>query len=343
MRVNLPYVFHLTGNRTRRNMDRVIVGDRKAFDIPEVSSDQAPVCISFDRLMDYNLFEKNGSGPHLDVRNSGGRFYRPLLSPLDGNHVVPDDLSRHALVDYGKLHADDLAVAHTAFAAGGSYPRPDFIGETYSDESDISAMLEENANGLLIVDGTVWEACPEPVLIVEEIIGRYCGHYISPAFLDTYDPESKVKYFVFGLDQLEAARTFCERRREHTGIDIETNVCAEVTVLAPELISGDHLADDLLRHAELFLKQAGAVVLNDVSSAYARAHADFHDAATISRLTPEDYNLETLVDSWVSLAEIRAEIDPGGDHGLPLAKSMQDRLGDFPVNVKQIMQKGPRH
>ena len=348
MQVKLPYVFHVTGKPPgKRNLDRVVVGDWKVFDIPEVSVLEAPVCMVFDRLEQYNFFDTYGAEGHAEVRFHDGRFYRSKMEP-DGRPFSSEGLAGRVLVDYSPFD-EKLMSAQILFAQGVERrPRPSFQGETWSDETEILAALEARAGGLLVVEGAVWEACPEPVLIVEETLGgRYRDLTVSPGFLDVYEPDKRSKHYVFAIDQIDEANAFCEARRVHTGYDdIEIRIAGEIDVRAPELVSRDQLGDDVVRHAAEFVEETGTPSLNRVSAAYSGAWTRFAEAMRVARYSRSDEDMERLLDAWLEFAEERSEsylptltskqteaMADTGDYCLHMVRSLITRFEDRPLRL----------
>ncbi|MCZ7861769.1 hypothetical protein O9X98_10295 [Agrobacterium salinitolerans] len=350
MHIKLPYAFQITGKvpGTRR-MDRVIASDWLTVNVASVGYLDAPICLSWTREAAYNFFENHAVGPEgrVDIRTFDGNFYRPLTQV--GDSLKADDLAGTVLIDY-RMHSDDkaeeLSVAQKVLS---HFPenrgRPDFVGETFSNEQDIVDALTKRAEGLLFVDGTVWERCLEPVLVLEEDFVRHNTIYISPAFTDKYKCGSREEYFTFAIDELDEAVAFAQNRTSMPE-DLDITVCAQIEVRAPEMLSRGHLANDVLRHAEKSLRESGKVDLNrafDGSSGYMRRWLAAFDALAFAKITPEDAHVEILLETWVDFAEeSRSLAAEGADYKRGIAHSLQSRFADRTMEPEAIFGVGPK-
>lgn len=331
-------------------MDREIAGDWKSFDIPEVSSDEAPICMSFERKSGYDFIQAYCIDNRADIRFMDGKFYRPKVE-ADGTSFRADGLAGTILIDYTSF-GDGLRSKQILMSEGvARLPRPTFKGETWSDESDIVEALDKMADGLLLVDGTVWESCPEPVLLVEEELGRHDYIAVSPAFLDTYRPDNKSKYYVFDIDQSEEAFNFCESRKVHTGLNIQINVATKIDVYSPELITRGHMVDDITRHAKVFVEETGRPSLNSVTPQYSRAWSEFATAQREANYSKADVDIERLLEAWIELAGIReasylptlgeADRSSKDDYCRNMALSMMERFENRAV-IELEISRSPR-
>jgi hypothetical protein len=347
MHLKLPYAFQVTGKVPgTRKMDRVIVCDWLSVNVDSASFLDAPMCLSWTRRHDYNFFEDHAVGVEgrVDVRTFNGKFHRPLTDL--GTPLQATGVAGRVLIDYGP-HSDkpeELAAAQAAFPFfPGRYPRPSFVGETLSNEQDIAQALTEKAEGLLFLDGTVWERCPEPVLIVEEDFVRDHSIFISPGFLDKYAP-GRSRYFTFAMDELDDALAFANGLTPPTNEQVAITVSAEIHTAVPEMLSRYHLADDAVRHASEMQRSGGAVELNRSSPDYIRAWMEFSEAVAAARLTQDDAEIQLLIDAWVAFAEEKHESDgaPDHDYGLGIAQSMQARFADRTMEPGAIFNAQPK-
>ncbi|MCS4089713.1 hypothetical protein [Rhizobium sp. BK176] len=347
MHIKLPYAFQVTGKVPgSRRMDRVIAADWLSVNVATASFLDAPVCISWTRRHDFNFFEDHAVGEEgrVDIRTFNGNFYRPLTGM--GTPMRAEDIVDRILIDY-EPHSDkpeQLVLTQVSFAINkGGYPRPSFVGETLSNEQDIAQALTEKAEGLLFLDGTVWERCPEPVLIAEEDFVRDPTIFISPGFLDKYT-SGRSRYFTFAIDESEEALAFAEGRTAPAGEEIAIHVSAEITTVVSELLSRYHVADDAVRHATEALRSGGAVELNRASPDYIRSWMNFQEALASATLTQDDREIQLLVDAWVEFAEENHESNgaPAYDLGLTIAQAMQTRFADRTMEPGTIFQNRPK-
>ncbi|MBY3151083.1 hypothetical protein HFO56_01490 [Rhizobium laguerreae] len=329
-------------------MDRVVVADLLPINVASAGLLDAPVRISWTRSHDhaYNFFEDYAIGDdgRVDVRTFNGNFYRPLTNA--GTPLDVASATERVLIDY-QPHSDkpqELAAAQVvATQFPGRYPRPTFAGETLSNEQDIVQALTERVEGLLVLDGTVWERCPEPVLVIEEDFFRNPSIFISPGFLDKYSP-GRDKYFTFAMDELDQALAFANGRTQTQGEEVEIRVSAEIHVAVPEVLSRYQLADDAVRHASEMQRSGGAVELNRASPDYIRAWMEFSDSVATAHLTQDDAEIQLLIDAWVAFAEEKHESDgaPDYDYGLGIAQSMQARFADRTMEPGAIFNAQPK-
>jgi hypothetical protein len=310
MQIRLPYAFHVTG-KIGRKMERIIIGDFKTFVLPEMPGDTAPVCVSAEREHRYSFVEDNTVGGRMDVRYFDGGFYRAKSD--DGIPVLAENLARRALIDYSEFEGEASSKAVSLLTeqvlmneSGRAKPRPNFQGETYSDEGDILEKLEAEVAKLIVIDGTVWEKCPEPVLVVEQDLGRHRGIFIGPAFPDTYLPDRKGTFAVFDIDQSDEALAFARRRAELVGGDVDISVTATVSVLAPEVLARGHATADILRHVGEFVQETGRVQLNNASGEYARSWRVLSETLLEARNDPTDEGMERLFEAWGDMVEAQA-------------------------------------
>jgi hypothetical protein len=347
MHIKLPYAFQVSGRAAgSRKMDRVVAADWLSVAVASTGLLDAPVCLSWTRRHAYNFFEDHviGDEGRVDIRTFNGDFYRPLTNagtPLDAAEV-----GERVLIDY-QAHSDkphELAAAQLALPHfPGRYPRPVFAGETYSNEQDIVQALTEKAEGLLVLDGTVWERCKEPVLIAEEDFVRNPSIHISPGFPDKYSP-GRSQYFTFAMDELDDAVAFANGRTPPPGEEVAITVSADIHTVVSEMLSRYHLADDAVRHASETQRSGGAVELNRVSTDYTRAWTELSEALTAARLTQDDTEIQLLIDAWIAFAEENHESNgaPAHDDGLGIAQSMQSRFWDRTMEPGAIFEARPK-
>lgn len=347
MHIKLPYAFQTTGKVPgTRKMDRVVACDWLTVNVAAVGNLDAPVCLSWTREAAYNFFEDHALGQEgrVDIRTFDGNFYRPLTEP--GGLFKTTDANGRVLIDYTP-HSDkpeELAAAQIAFLHFPErYSRPQFDGETFSNEQDIVEALTKRAEGLLFVDGTVWERCPEPMLVAEEDFVRHNSIYISPAFPDKYKCGNREEYFTFAIDELEEALTFAQNRTPLPE-DLDITVCAQVDAKAPEMLSRIHLASDVLRHAEKMLREGGNIELNQAFPSYIRRWSAFSDALGFAKLTPEDVHIDILLEAWVDFAEENRAMDgaAAGEYKRGIAHSLQARFADRTMEPDAIFSATPK-
>lgn len=347
MHVKFPYAFQVTGKVPgSRKMDRVIAADWISVNVASASLLDAPVCISWTRRHDYNFFDSNAVGDEgrVDIRTFNGNFYRPVTNA--GTPMQAEGVTERIWIDY-EPHSDKpelLGAAQVSFAYNkGGYPRPSFVGETLSNEQDIATALTEKAEGLLFLDGTVWERCPEPVLIAEEDFVRDPSIFISPGFVDTYSP-GRSRYFTFAMDEADDALAFANGRTAPGGQQIAIHASAEITTVVPEVLTRYQLADDAVRLAREALRSGGAVELNRASPDYIRAWMEFSDMLASATLTQDDREIQLLIDAWLEFAEENHESNgaPAYDLGLTIAQSMQTRFADRTMEPGAIFDAQPK-
>jgi hypothetical protein len=347
MHLKLPYAFQVTGKVPgTRKMDRVVVCDWLSVNVNSASLLDAPVCLSWTSRHDYNFFEDHAVGVEgrVDIRTFNGKFYRPLTDL--GTPLQATGIAARVLIEYGH-HSDkpeELAAAQAEFPFfQGRYPRPAFVGETFSNEHDIAQALADKVEGLLFLDGTTWELCPEPVLIAEEDFVRNPSIFISPGFVDKYSP-GRSRYFTFAMDEVDDALAFANGRIAPAGDEVAIHVAAEITTVVPEILTRYHLADDAVRHASEALLSGGAVKLNSASSDYIRAWMDFKDTVATAQLTQDDREIQLLIDAWVEFAEENHESNgaPAYDLDLNIARSIQSRFADRTMEPGAIFGNRPK-
>ena len=306
MFVKLPYAFHVTGRKAKsRKMDRVIACDTRQLRLAETDAASAPVCVAWDETHPYNFFAQHAVGEtgsrRVEVRYFGDRFYRPVTEP-DGRHVEAGVLGARILVDYSPLGdlPHNMEAAQQAFSRGEpGYGRPDFEGETYGDEAEVVKALEDRAASLLVIDGLVWERCPEPVLIAEEEYRRETDFTVSPGFLDTHERSSQGIFVTFALDETDEAVEFLRGYQQAMGVDAEIRVSARVDAgISRELLGRSHVGDDAIRLAALSLRIGGGNTLNSVPSSYSRRWVALDKALEAARLTPDETNIQLLLEAW---------------------------------------------
>ncbi|MDW9478866.1 hypothetical protein GOB57_09230 [Sinorhizobium meliloti] len=349
MHIKLPYVFQITGKvpGTRR-MDRVIAGDFLEVNVATASHLDAPICVSWTRVDAYNFFEDFALGQEgrVDIRMFDGEYYRPLTN-VGNTALQASDIAGRVLIDY-QPHSqkwEELAAAQAVLAVFPErYARPAFVGETLSNEQEIVEAISERADGLLLVDGTVWERCPEPMLVVEEDFARHNSIYISPAFPDKYKPGTREEYFTFAVDELDAALTFARSRPQPPGEYIDITVCASIDARVPEMLSRHHVADDVVRHAARIIREGGYIELNQASPDYVRVWMECSEALAAAKLTPEDTEIHLLIDAWVAFADERHRLNgsPEFDYARGIAYSLQERYTDRTMDPEAIFRAAPK-
>lgn len=348
MHIKLPYAFQTTGKVPgTRKMDRVVACDWLTVNVASVGHLDAPICVSWTREAAYNFFEDHAVGGEgrVDIRMFDGNFYRPLTEVNDS--FKAEDVAGRVLIDY-QPHSDkpeEFAAAQIAFNHFPErYARHEFDGETFSNEQDIVEALTERAEGLLLVGGTVWERCPEPILVVEEDFVRHNSIYISPAFPDKYKAASREEYFTFAINELEEAVAFAQNRPQPPGEEIDVTVCAAIDARVPEMLSRTQLADDVIRHAEKVLREGGYTQLNQTTPAYTRAWIAFSEALAAAKLTPEDTEIQLLIDDWTKFADENNALNgaPEHDYARGIAYSLQARFADRTMEPEAIFSARPK-
>ncbi|MCV9963648.1 hypothetical protein OIU34_17245 [Pararhizobium sp. BT-229] len=346
MHIKLPYAFQVTGKVPgTRKMDRVIACDWLTVNVATAGNLDAPVCLSWTREAAYNFFEDHALGTEgrVDIRTFDGNFYRPLTQVNDSFKAA--DVAGRVLIDY-QPHSDkaeELPAAQIAFVHFPErYARPEFAGETFTNEQDIVEALTKKAESLLFVDGTVWERCPEPVLVIEEDFHRHHTIFISPAFPDKYQPGSREEYFTFAIDELEEAVAFSRNRPQAEYIDI--TISAAIDASTPELLSRHHVEDDVLRHAEKILKRGGYIELNQASPEYIRTWTAFSASLAAAKLTPEETEIQLLIDDWTKFADENNLLNgaPEYDYDRGIAYSLQARFADRTMEPEAIFSARPK-
>jgi hypothetical protein len=348
MHIKLPYAFQTTGKVPgTRKMDRVIACDWLTVNVASVGHLDAPICLSWTRAAAYNFFEDYALGDEgrVDVRTFDGNFYRPLTETDDSLKAA--NVARSVLIDY-QPHSDkpeELQAAQIAFIHFPErYARPELAGETFSNEQDVVEVLTKRAEGLLLVDDTVWERCPEPMLVMEEDFVRHDSIYISPAFRDKYKPGRRDEYFTFAIDELDEAVAFAQSRPQPFGEQFQITVCAAIDARTPELLSRHHLANDVVRHAERILYEGGHVELNRASPDYMRTWLAFSEAVAAAKLTPEDTEIQLLIDGWTKFADENNLLNgaPEFDYSRSIAYDLQARFADRTMEPEAIFRSAPK-
>lgn len=337
MMVSLPFAYQITGRLPKsRRMDREIAVEVLAFPLREVSGADAPVAVEWTRTAEYNHFGKHAVGPEgrVEVRVFEDKFYRPVVR--DGRKVGAPDVETLVLVDYAALSSDPMKLIDAQRAAirvPGTYPVPAFEGETFSNRQEVLEALEVSAASVLIVDGSVWQECREPVLVLEE-------GFLSPGFEGDYSFRRIEEYFTFAMDETERAVSF--GREFFGGEDVVT--CGDVTVWMPEAISRSGVVEDVLRLSGKTLRKAGRVTLNDTDLRFVTGWAALAGAYEAARLTPEDSEVEALLDAWASFCAItqRPEGCHLDDRDVALSVAMQDRYGDREMSPDALFTEYPR-
>jgi hypothetical protein len=347
MNIKLPYAFQISGKVPgSRKIDRVIAADWLSVNIASADLLDAPVIMSWVKTSQYNFFEDHSLGEEgrVDIRVFQDGFYRPIANA--GEPLGVEAVATRVLIDY-EPHSDKpqaLANAQVDYTdIPNRYPRPSYVGETFSNEQDIVQALTERAEGLLILDGTLWERCKEPMLVLEEDFRSDPTIFISPAFLDKYEP-GRSKYFTFAMDELDGAVTFAQNRPQPPGENVEITVSADIRTVVPELLSRYHLADDAVRHASEMVKSGGATELNRASPDYTRAWMEFSEALAKARLTQDDTEIQLLIDAWIDFAEQNNESNgaPDYDYEQSIAHSMQARFSDRTMEPEAIFAVTPK-
>lgn len=347
MHIKLPYAFHVTGYVPgTRKMDRVIAADWCNLNVATAGHLDAPVCMSWKEIGGYKLSEAYGVGDdgQVNIRSFGGHFFRQLTDFGKPLHV--ENIEGRVLHDYSsKQDAEKLMAAQITFAEGvKSYPRPTFKGETFTDEQDIVEVLTTKAEELLVIDGEVWERCPEPVLIVQEDMVRHHEVVVTAAFSDKYASGAREKHYTFAMDELPSAMSFIEARRRDTGLDLPAEVAAEIVVFTPELLSRTHLADDVIRHSVKFVNNAGRFTLNQAGPDYSRNWLAFSEATTRASVTPDETNIQLLLDAWVEFAN-EEPMDAGNEQDAycrSMAPSLYERFSERAFEPEALFNAKPK-
>jgi len=356
MKVNLPYVFSLTGKLPgTRGMSHFIVGDHKEFEIGEIASADAPVCFSWSDAPGGHCGAYSvGNESTVEVRHAEGNFYRMLTigAGFPDTQRRVTDLVRHPPIDYAD-NDERLKKAYMPFVLGhASCPRPSLTGDVISSEDEILARYLYKVENLVIIDGALWEKCPAPVLILEETVKTQPYWSINPAFPDRYKDGSQTTHFKFAIDETEMAVAFAHVRAVDCGIPEDLDGVGSVEVATPELVAHPYLADDIVNQANRFLHKVGNMTLIKASFEYAETFIEFRKAAEMAELTPEDDNVQILLDAWtafasVRLAEINALEDSQQNTRTPtdrdfcsnIANSLYTRFSERTLDFNEIVQR----
>jgi hypothetical protein len=175
------------------------------FEVPEFAGDQAPV-----RVMVVPGGPRHELGQPASVRYAeavgGGDAFRPVVREVGGQAymLMERDTYRNDGWVACPVRADALAETENMFRDLGAVrkgaevkrkgpPRPSTVD--YGDRDYALQAVKKVADSLLVVDGEVYSACPEPVYIAQA--GRVVVSFRKPDYEDLAD--------VFRLDELDKA------------------------------------------------------------------------------------------------------------------------------------------
>lgn len=264
MKIKLPFIYssEVVIGRKVNAQTMNFLGVVEA-DIPEVSSFEAPVAIHWN--------ETNSANREHHARLIGGNFYVPASKLQRDAHKFPaSKLADPSMLDdetaWGIAKILEYPIGRSDWQDIRKFtgpraepPRTSDIKKTLSStEERQRANAEEVANGLVSIDGLLYQRVQEPVIAVSNHVYKgapevtvfiYHGKrsYGSPIDLEesinVFDPLN-TKFFALTdhSEALEAAQSF--------GVNVRNEIDGEVDIVIPSAITFDPQFDAAVRTAE---------------------------------------------------------------------------------------------
>ncbi|MCS4089720.1 hypothetical protein [Rhizobium sp. BK176] len=334
MRVTFPFLYSATSIENGE-IAPCHKGGWAEFDIPDAS--EAP------RVCDIEGFSPEGIPYLIEVRKMDGQFYRPKLSIQSASYFPIDDGS-----DRVNLRTIGSLVPSYFLRNGeGQTPLPDrrdqIVRYIESEENTRATVTDERETtletiaaaleNLVVVNGEVWERCPEPRLFADlfhappkvGIVFEPEGER-SPKGVASIMPVDQTHSFMCMLEEACAAEALRraqqeqegrnEHRRQWTMRDLPTfslEVFDETLLSDPTrqgLEAAKRSLNDILGHADLKGFKRPVVI----------EWLNFRDALEKAEADPSKENMESMFMHWANTTEflersLAEEVPAGYNNG----------------------------
>jgi hypothetical protein len=329
MRVTFPFLYSAT---SIQNGQTVVCyqGDWAELDLPDASD--AP------RVCDVEGFSPEGIPYLIEVRKMDGQFYRPKLSiRSDSYYPIDDGSDRVTLRKIG-----DLVPSFFFGNGAGQTPvadrREQIVRYIESEENARATVADEKAMtletiaaglaNLVIVNGEVWEPCPEPKLSADIF---FSPPVVSIAFepegqrtpngITSIMPLDQTHSFLRLLEEASAADALRVGQQER-GPDRKTWTVKDLQLPSIEVFDDSLLTDptqQALKAAKLSLNDIlGRADLKEFRRPFINEWLDFRDAIDAAVANPSKDNMESMFMHWTYATELLekslAEEVPRGYH-----------------------------
>lgn len=324
MRIRFPFAYKANVRTVRGVVGEIVTGAWGEAEIPEATSAEAPVVVAYRiATEDYDR----------EVRKTNGGFYRQLRATQNGDlfqsHVSARDLAfahplrksffaeernrgypHHVLEGLGHpadpyVHLEHLAENQHLLLAGQ---------EIISSEMEATQeMHRAAAEKLLVVDGMVWESCPEPHLSVH----RKVDFRREVVFPDRFEHKVLAAEAIFRMDQFDVSERLLDALRHyHKTVKEPFKVAPDgiesVDVIMPGALRVRAEETFAAEAAEYALKALKADRLSWMSSDFILAWVRLRDAA---RMADGEGKLDAIVDAHAEfVSTARRELSGGHLH-----------------------------
>jgi hypothetical protein len=342
--IQIPLVYQAQAKYGKeRNFRTVYYGEWVPFPVKELGSDDAPVFARWDYMGGWPD-EREVKGREI-VRVFEGAFYRPYrghAKRLTTPHMDTDALSQwneHSNPLYelaaagGDQYDGDRAKALKEFVSGdGNNLALSDAREIANDTRDKEiTRLHELGDTIILIDGKIWERCPEPVLSLDY---QHSSLNSSVHVGVLFGGSSTGKVELFRLDDrdglidfLRIARNLDDPRRSGTIVDDVANI----EILIPEALNAEPERQSLLRTCEIAINESASDVLRrgrDATNAW-------HDLDAIVKSAKTDLlaiDVDEALEAFRAFCTVYAETSPlGYDHYDDRVALYSNRIENRPI------------